>query len=251
MAYFNDIKIVFSPKANVSAGYDEGYEAGFEAGKQSGGDNWYDTFWDAFQENGSRTKYTDAFAYWPTEAFKPKYDIIVQNAGNYSMFSNAKIEGSLSEILNELGIVLRFNGGYSSATFSNSSFTEIDISSSIPFSTWANTFNGCSNLKTLKLPELYSGASFNNTFSGCTELEEVTLTGTIGNSISFQDSTKLTVGSMKNVLACLAVYAGTDKDGVYKVTFPPECWERLEASGTSPVGGTWKEFVQFNYGFSV
>ena len=226
----------------AKADYDEVYEAGYEKGKTEGGDNYYDTFWDAFQENGNRRRYTNAFGFhWTKEAFKPKYDLIVGNAMNYTMFQGNPIEGSLTELLNDLGIILRFEGGYSSNTFSGCNFSEIDISTSVCFNTFATTFE-CKKLKTLKLPTIRNGTIFNTTAFTCPVLENLTLSGVIGTSINFQYS-PLTPESMKNVILHLNDYSGTSNAYVYKVTFTEQCWAALEADSTAPNGDTWADYV--------
>lgn len=225
----------------AKADYDEVYEAGQKSE--------YDFFWDAFQENGNRRTYTNAFGYnWTKEAFKPKYDLIVGIAKNYTMFANCPIEGSLTEILNELGITLYFEGGYSSGTFNPCEFSEIDISTSNCFNTFASTF-GCKKLTTLKLPAINSRTVFNATAFDCPVLENLTLSGVIGTSINFQYS-PLTPESMKNVISCLKDYSGTSNEYVHKVTFTEECWTALEEDSTAPDGNTWANYV-FNLGWST
>lgn len=230
-------------KVGYENGYSEGETKGKAEGIEQGKQAEYDAFWDSFQENGNRRRYTYAFTYtWTREMFKPKYDIIVGVALNYQMFNNCPIECSLTEILNEAGIALRFLGGYSSSTFSSCNFTEIDISSSVAFETWASTFSGCLKLKILKLPELKRSCVFNGTFGSCTALEDLTLSGVIGKDINFQWS-PLSVESMKNIISCLNNYSGTSEEFKYRVIFKDECWAALEASGTAPTGTNWAEYI--------
>ena len=108
------------------------YDKGFADGQSQGSDSWYDTFWDTFQQNGNRQNYTNAFVSgnanqhsvgWTNANFKPKYSF--DNIIGYAMFDYSMIEGSLSEILNDLGLTLTFKG-YQSSGFQSTQFTEIN-----------------------------------------------------------------------------------------------------------------------------
>lgn len=184
------------------------YEAGKSAG--GGGDNWYDTFWDIFQQNGNRTNYGNAFSGatandacvgWTNVNFKPKYSF--NNILGYSMFDNSRIEGSLPEILNELGITLTFSG-YQSSGFTNTQFTEIDyINNSM--STMVNVFTNNKRLKTLKIGKIPASTKFQTVFTGCSALENLTLDGVIAqNGFDVSQSPLLTKASIENIINTLS-----------------------------------------------
>lgn len=70
--------------ANKTAGNAGDYNAGYAAGKQAE----YDAFWDAYQQNGARTEYQYAFAYyWYDSIFKPKHPLVVTNGQGMFMYS--------------------------------------------------------------------------------------------------------------------------------------------------------------------
>lgn len=64
----------------------ENEEKVFDAGKTAE----YDTFWDSFQQNGNKSSYWGAFAYWNDDIYKPKYTIRISGGTNY-MFYNSNI----------------------------------------------------------------------------------------------------------------------------------------------------------------
>ena len=83
----------------AKADYDEVYEAGKKAE--------YDRFWDAYQENGQPKQYFYAFAGigWTDETFKPKHDIIFNQASNLNAFQYCAVT-DLVKSLNDCGVVL-------------------------------------------------------------------------------------------------------------------------------------------------
>lgn len=235
--------------AEIQTASDGGFERGYEQGYTEGKQTEYDRFWDSYQENGNRTSYKGAFggSGWKEENFKPKYDIICKS-NSYNMFEDCGMECSLTELLNQAGIQMKFvNNSYFSATFFNSNFTEIDFVfefDEIP-STIATPFNGCQKLETLKISTLYKECKIGNTcFQNCIALVNLTIVGEVGKSINLQWSNLLSVESAKNIIQCLANYKGTSSDLANTVTFHANVWSALEAEGnTSPNGNTWREYV--------
>lgn len=199
------------------------YDAGVEAGKaQGGGDGWYDTFWDTFQQNGNRFNYNNAFSSgnanptsvgWTNVNFKPKYSMV--NIGGYSLFDYSGIEGSLTEILNILGITLTFSG-YQSSGFQNTQFTEIDYINN-NMSTMANVFKNSTKLKTLRISTVKETSTFQNAFEGCTALENLTIEGTIGKTgFDVHWSVLLTAESYHSIITHCS------KTATFTIVLPPE-----------------------------
>ena len=80
-------------------------------------------------------------------------------------------------------------------------------------------------------------------FTNATGLENVEFQGVIAKSIDFS-SCPLTPESVASVISCLKDYSGTDKEGVYTVTFRWQSLSALEAITVSPSGGTWSEYIE-------
>lgn len=215
----------------------------FEAGKAQGGDSWYDTFWDTFQQNGNRKNYSGAFSSgnavassigWTNAIFKPKYSMV--NVSGYSLFDYSGIEGSLTEILNDLGITLTFNG-YQSNGFQQTQFTEVDYINN-NMSTMVNVFKNNTKLKTLKISTVKESSTFKTCFDGCTALENLTIVGTIGaNGFDVHWSTLLSADSLDSIINALS----TTATGV-SITLP--AYDTVKATYDAVYGeGAWDAIV--------
>lgn len=228
----------------AKADYDEVYEAG----KAAGSDSQYDTFWDAFQQNGTRTNYARAFyenVGWNATTFRPKYDIVPKYGGEIlQAFYKTGDIGDLNAILEDCGVVLdlskceELNGVFYGAGITT--LPVIDCSSCLSF---ISTFGSNNMVSITEVRNVQETATFNTASFSALLLEEVRFTGTIGTSISFQEAPRLSVDSIKNIISHLKNYAGTDDESTYKITIRSERWDALEASGSAPNGGTWKDYV--------
>jgi hypothetical protein len=217
----------------------------YEAGKKAE----YDDFWDAYQNNGNRTDYRYAFAYfgWKKENFKPKYDIRPTGANGEYMFSNGGelSKYDLAKALEEQGVVLDLSGlTTSSREFYMSRFTKLPTLDFSGCTSMANTFDYYIGTSIKLILSESGNTTFSSVFRRGSSLTTVTIeSGVIGRSISFSDS-PLNVESMKNIISHLKDYSGTDSEFTYKVTFSSACKTALEADGnTSPNGNTWNEYV--------
>ena len=211
-ADFDEVKqagYIKGEEAGRTAGYNYGWEQGLQQGVADGKQAEYDRFWDAVQDNGNRTNYSGAFYgdSWTNETFKPKYDIkIVGSTNANSMFREAKIVGSLKDIMNSLGITIDTSQctAFSYTFYGNSGITEIptiDMSKSIAA---ASVF---ANNKALETIGLIVGEKlvFNNIVSNCTSLENITITGVIAQSgFDVRSSTKLTKASIESIINALS-----------------------------------------------
>ena len=102
------------------AGYDTGYSSGVGVGYSSGVADGKkaerDAFWDVFQENGTRTNYSNAFnsTYWNHLTFKPTYDLkpvgdarnMFATFGSIKVDPNTKTYPKMTEILADAGVTL-------------------------------------------------------------------------------------------------------------------------------------------------
>lgn len=197
--------------------YDEVYAAGKNAER--------DRFWEVFQRGGAEGSYQHAFSNgkFTDEIYNPKYPIRCSpnsvTDGQY-IFYRAPITDTKVEI-----VVYRDR----------------------PLT---SAFQHCTALHTIRKLTVTSGVPYSNTFMNCTGLKNIVMQGTIGRTIDFSYSTLLTAESMKSIISCLADYAGTSDESKYTLTFPAECWERLEADSAAPDGGTWQNYVK-NLGWLV
>ncbi|MBE6943295.1 MAG: hypothetical protein E7453_03415 [Ruminococcaceae bacterium] len=146
----------------------------------SGGDGHYDAFWDAFQENGNRRKYNWAFygTNWIDACYAPKYDIIIEGAATNAFaqtgITDTKVTIDISGATNTTGL---FSNSAAVATI-----RKLKVSESTPFTV--------------------------NTFDWTTALTDITIEGTIGNSIAFPNSNKLTTASVQSVIDHLKDLSG-------------------------------------------
>jgi hypothetical protein len=180
------------------------YDDVYEAGKKSQ----YDEFWDRYQDSGLRTDYKYGFAGngWKVQNFRPKYNIVIANGT--STFQQCKVNASLKEIVEQLGISFSITTSSVTNMFVDSEFTElpeIDLSrATYP----ASTFQSMKSLHTLPiiLPTAQK-VNWNKTFNVCTELVNLSLTGKIynrdGNALNLSWSKKLSKASIINVIECL------------------------------------------------
>lgn len=220
----------------------------FEAGQQAE----YDRFWDSIQQNGNQTNYSFAFgAIWDDNNFKPKYSMRPDNAN--SMFKTCRIT-DLQALLEEHNVVLDFSkvtGNRLVQFLESSTITRLGI---VDISTLTNAtyvFFAANRLETIEKIIFAETNVFASTwFQSCGSLANLNaVEGVISNSISFNWS-PLTPASMKNIIACLKNYAGTDKANTYQVKFTDACWTALEADSTAPDGGTWKDYVYYTLGWN-
>lgn len=178
----------------------------YEAGQKSE----HDRFWDAYQENGKRTTYTAAFSGigWTAETFKPKYDIVPENATQ--MFGRYCLKNvDLVEHLNNINKKLDFSEcKYFVETFFYTNIVRVGIVDT----------RKCANLSTilaysadylktvdeLILKDDGSQTFSNSSFIQSTGLTNIKVTGVIGKTVNFQWSTKLTAKSIVSIVEALS-----------------------------------------------
>ncbi len=185
------------------------YNEGVKAGKQAE----YDRFWDTYQDNGNRGYYRYAFhrSYWNDYNFKPKYDIIPFQDGQY-MFQQCSVT-DMKSILEGQGVKLDFSRTTSLYyCFAGSTVTHLPELNCAKCINFQNTFANCSSLVSIDkiiVSEKVTGSNFARTFGGCSALENVIFEGTIATDISFEESPLLSHDSIMSIINCLKDYAGT------------------------------------------
>lgn len=225
----------------------------YEAGKTA---EW-NAFWDVMQSNGDRTQYISSQnrgfgPYWNDTNFKPKYDIKPSGSSG-GVFSYCKV--------NDLKSCLAFNNvkiDLSACTSAYQFFAyawlttvgEIDLSV-MPSGNAHALFQGNDFLKSVDLLNVGERAMFDAyVFQRCSSLVDIRFAGTIKGNLNMSACTKLSVDSMKDIIAHLDNYAGTEQEYTYTLSFPAARWTALEADSTAPNGGTWKDYV-FSLGWNT
>jgi hypothetical protein len=180
----------------------------------------YDRFWDIVQNYGEATIYYQyRFFEFPEELFKPKYDFIFSPSNSYS--ANATFRGINAKDIQK-------NCDFTKMTAVGLYYTFYQTPALV-------------NARTLKVNE---NVKYNNSFIGCTNLEEVRFDGSIGqNGLSFANSPKLSVESLRSILTALS------KDSTYAngktITFNTASQTVIEADSecvsqlTSAVSAGW------------
>lgn len=177
------------------------YESAFEAGKKSQ----YDEFWDGFMNNGTRTSFPYAFAYWSDKIFYPKYDIRPTNAN--SMFTNSSIS-NIKQRLIDCGVVLDTSKvqNFTQMFGYMTNLTHLPVIDARLATTMYLTFVNCNKLVQVEKIILSenSGDIFAQTFDNCTSLVDITFEGVIGGTIRLWQSTKLSKASITSVINALS-----------------------------------------------
>lgn len=186
----------------VSQAHTHGYNSGYFDGRSAE----YDAFWDAFQNYGNRNRYIYGFAGsgWTADNFKPKYDIIMSGNNNYAFNSNAA-QMDFAEYLESKGLKIDTSGMTSaSEIFRLSLFTRLPKLDFSKAGSMYFTFRECAYLHTVDEIKVTASNTYNNTFYGCTNLVEIRFNGTIGNSIDFHWSAKLSFMSLASIVSALS-----------------------------------------------
>ena len=125
--------------------------------------------------------------------------------------------------------------------FSNSAISSVTIPDSV--TSLKSAFNGCEKLTSMIVGNGLTLINA-NAFRFIENLTDFTIASPIPSSISFAESTKLTIDSLKNIINALVDYSGTENEGVNTLTLNSTCNATLDAEGaTAPDGLTWKEYV--------
>lgn len=215
--------------AGMAGAIDSVYDQGFNDG--------YDLVWDCLQDYGARKSYQSAFYGWHHSSFHPKYKVKPTEAlGAQNMFFAAWITKIYKNYFD-------LSGMPSTADVSGmfSWCTELEHMEDIGLPAPANyghTWNYCRNLKTIDVMRCSASTKFNsNTFMSCSALENLTVSGTIGQSgLNLQYSTKLSKASITSIINALSTTTSglsiTLSKTAVETAFPP-------ASGTLTANIEW------------
>ena len=140
-------------------------------------ENGRNDWWLKFQQEKEAYGYRNAFwgGSWTDEIYNPVIDIVAIYGKNQNdMFRSSAITTTKVPIyFKHVGATMVFNG---------------------------------SNVQTIPLLDVVEAVTYVNWFTGCNNLTEITMSGVIGNDISFQDS-PLNKASTENIISCLSVTA--------------------------------------------
>lgn len=231
----------------ATGGYAEGYEDGKKAEKAE--------FWQNFMNrNLNYSLYgfsTDAFYPVGTLEFKGSCQRAFYNFSTNSY--GTAISFDLATRLKECGATLDFSKATDVAYLFGSSgvfsLPEMNFTSATKLDAPLNNCTFLTTVEKIVLKDNGSNTFSSNTFN-CKALVEVRFEGIIGTNITFQYCPLLSVESMKSIILHLANYFGTDKEFLYTVKFPDNCWQALEADSPAPDGSKWADYV-FNLGWNT
>jgi hypothetical protein len=183
-------------------GYSAGEEAGFVVGKEQGEKDYWNAFWDMFQKNGTRTGYAYAFSeVFTDELFKPKYNLIPDNANQmfrYSYITNLK------QLLEDAGITLDTSKArYLTQMLEYSTVTHMPTIDGTAAYLASATFSDTANLVYVEKFIVKEALTFPNCFARASVLAEIRFEGTIGNDIDIHWS-PLSRASIESLISCLS-----------------------------------------------
>lgn len=175
---------------------------------ETGGDSsFYDDFWDSYLQNGERTDYTNAFAgtYWTTNIFDtPKYVLKPTIADR--MFQSTGITEIPDGVLDTSQCT---NMNY---MFQTTKMLKIPIIDCSNCTALTNTFREGymqESITDIILVNVRADCTFSNTFYYTSNLVNLNITGTIGQNISFAQSSTLSSNSVQKIIDCLDDLTGT------------------------------------------
>jgi hypothetical protein len=176
-----------------------------EAGKQAGEREWQKKY-QKEGRNGKKGYYICAYAGWgwTNETFNPVWDIVPSNASN--MFNYSHITGNISKLCQQKGVRLDFSQcvGFQNA-FVNASITgvdTVDTRSCTDLSTIFYAAPAMEEINDLILKDDGSQTFGRQSFLNCKNLVTLKITGTIGKSVTFENS-PLNRASIENVINAL------------------------------------------------
>lgn len=194
-------------------------------------------FWDYIQNYGKRTNYDHAFKYWGGETLRPKHKVVPTNAHKDRGFELAfasmtyvkKLEAEYFD-LSGLGLPTDSSTRHYRQTFQNCSNLEHIEDIGMQPARYYYTFNGCHLLHTIDVLRAAENTQFTEAFGNCLKLENITIEGTIGQSINFNHS-PLSITSLISIITHLKNYAGSENAGKYTITFKDACKTLLAEHG--------------------
>ena len=184
----------------------------YDAGKKAQNDGFYEKF---VQYGKGHRRF--AGQGWNYYTFYPTKDISLNATGVFQYFSwQLDSDGvpnlDLAERLNECGVKLIDDNGVGDSTFNYAWVSRVPKLKASSSTSLIALYRGAQRLATiegLELPE-DNDFTFSNTFTECYALKDITIIGTIANSVSFSACSKLTSESVDSIIAALKILATDD-----------------------------------------
>ena len=207
----------------------------------------YNEFWDSYQDKGSRTNYQYGFSGWRDENLYPKYDIVLGNGyhGAY-MFYDCRCE-DLTQRFEDCGITFdtsKCGDIYQMfGAFRGKRVPRIDCSSSMTYNRGAQyLFANVYNLETVDALVLKENTSLTGTFNNCKTLKNITIEGTIGQTLDMKSCSVLTKNSIISVINALST-----NTNALSVTFSLQAvdfaFETSSNAGDGSFTNEWKALI--------
>ena len=199
--------------------------------------------WDVVQNNGNRTDYTGAFAYWGIEHLSPDYKVVPKGLC-LNLFLSCKQLKTIDKDKFDLSQANYGDKDSSSATSQTCSlctklevFPDIGLQAGYYFGTW----NGCSEMHTIEKIRVNENCDFSTAaFRGCRKLQHILdIEGLFGQNVTFAQCSSLTPATMKRIIKHLKIYKQTELEYGYTISFNPTAFAVLEAEGISEEDWEW------------
>lgn len=192
-----------------SDGKETGYSLGYSKGAEDGRKSEYDSFWDVYQDRGNRTNYKAAFHEgWNEDIFIPKYDIKPTDCS--IMFANSNIV-DLAGCLKRLGITLdTSNCTILTQMFQGAKTKYIPTLDVRKCTSMAYAFNS-SDIETIEKLIVSESTALGTSIQNARNLKNIVIEGVFATNVSFSSCSKLTVDSLRSILAALKDLSGTGK----------------------------------------
>ena len=197
-------------KADIDAVYEAGKSQGgnvdeaFEAGKAFAERERFEIL----QKGGTNTEYREMFAGrgWTNDDFKPIYDMVPIYCSRMFAFSGIT---NLKALLEKQGVTLDLRNVATNQLiqmFTSSLITDIGILDVSNTAHLHNFFQDAAQLVNVEKVILSSegNQTFTQAFGQCRSLVEIRFEGVIGQSISFQQSSKLSADSLESIVTHLS-----------------------------------------------
>lgn len=207
----------------------------YEAGKGA--------MWDVVQNNGNRTDYTGAFAYWGAEEITPKHKVAPTSYSS-GLFKECRNLKRIDKDLFDLSSAKYYPNDERSANYELCAqcralevFPDIGLQPGYYGSTWGS----CMALKTIEILRTNADCGYSvGTFRACRELVDILdIEGEIGQNIWFVQSPLLSPATMKRIIKHLKIYKQTEHEYECTITFNPTAFAVLEAEGISEEDWEW------------
>ena len=190
-------------------------------------------FWDRIQgDNGTRTVYDYGFKAWQMEYIRPKYKVVPKRTTDTNLrfvFEFATVKKLESKYFDFSNITFNTSASNTQCIygfFRNCSNLEemedIGLQSGGYYFTWG----WCQRLHTIAVMRCVKNGTYTSPFTQCYELQNITIEGEIGNDITFKDSPKLTVESLRSIFSALYDFVGNGETTTRTITLHQNAYDR-------------------------